>query len=199
MSDMTSPPIHEVSPGTLVRCAQAGDPRAWDELVERFGSLVWWTARRRGLSDADAGDVSQTTWLRCVQSIDKIRDPEAISGWLVTTARREAIRLSKRAGRQVLIGDENEHQLDAIDVRDRTCPDATLITEEEAAGVRQAMKRLPQRGQDLLLMLMEDDRPNYAAIADAFDMPVGSIGPTRARQLERLRSAPELRALAPHG
>lgn len=195
MSDVTSPHICEATTSDLVQRAQHGDALAWDELVERFGSLVWWTARQRGLSNADAADVSQTTWLRCVQSIDKIRDPEAIRSWLVTTARREAIRLSKRAGRHVLVGDEQEHQLDMIDVRDQVSVDTSLIAEEEDRGVRQAMERLPKRGQDLLIALMAEDRPNYTAIAAEFDMPIGSIGPTRARHLERLRQTPEIRAI----
>lgn len=198
MSDMTSAVNQEESPAALVHRAQEGEQSAWDELVERFGSLVYWTARQRGLSDADAADVSQTTWLRCVQFIHTIRDPNAISAWLVTTARREAIRLSKRAGRQVLVGQENEYQFDSVDPSDHVSPDATLIAQDEATRVRRAMERLPRRRQDLMLMLMKEDRPNYEAIAQALDIPVGSIGPTRARQLERLRNTPELQALAMH-
>lgn len=196
--DTTSVVDREELTTALVRRAQEGEQSAWDELVDRFGSLVYWTARQRGLTEADAADVTQTTWLRCVQFIHTIRDPNAIGAWLVTTARREAIRLSKRAGRQVLVGQENEYQFDAIDLSDHVSPDATLIAMDEATQVRQAMERLPPHHQDLMLMLMKEDRPNYEAIAEALGMPVGSIGPTRARQLERLRSTPELQALALH-
>ncbi len=198
MSTMTSQTTQQETPGELVLRAQAGEQQAWDELVERFSSLVWWTARQRGLSNDDAADVCQTTWLRCFQSIGKIRDPEVIGSWLVTTARREAIRLSKRSGRQVLVGQENEDKFDVIDVRDHVDPSSLLVNEEQAEGVRKAMNRLPEQGQNLLTMLMEHDRPNYVTIAETLDMPIGSIGPTRARHIERLRRTPEVLALAAH-
>lgn len=195
MTDMTSPSARDLSTTQLVLRAREGDQIAWDELVERFSSLVWWTARQRGLSEVDAADVSQTTWLRCVQSIEKIREPQAIAGWLVTTARREAIRLSRRAGRQLLVDSEQSQPLDVADPRADVEPDASAIMKEEAEGVRKAIRRLPQRGQDLITALMEDERPNYIAIAEEFSMPVGSIGPTRARQLERLLATPEIQAI----
>lgn len=198
MSAMTPQITQQETPGELVLRAQAGEQQAWDELVERFSSLVWWTARQRGLSNDDAADVCQTTWLRCFQSISKIRDPDVIGSWLVTTARREAIRLSKRSGRQVLVGQENEDKFDVIDVRDHVDPSSLLVNEEQAKEVRKAMNRLPEQGQHLLTMLMEYDRPNYVAIAETLDMPIGSIGPTRARHIERLRRTPEVLALAVH-
>lgn len=181
---------------TWVRAAQKGDQRAWDQLVKRFDPLVLWAARQRGLSAADACDVRQTTWLRCVQSIEKIRDPESIGSWLVTTARREAGRISQHGGRQVLVGQENEHQLEVVDINSNVDPENVFLNEERDISVRNATTRLSERSRKLLVALMEDDRPNYAAIAHKFDMPVGSIGPTRARYLRHLRHTPEILAIA---
>ncbi len=181
---------------TLVRAAQKGDQRAWDQLVKRFDPLVLWAARQRGLSAADACDVRQTTWLRCVQSIEKIRDPESIGSWLVTTARREAGRISKHGGAQVLVGQENEHQLEVVDINSNVDPENVFLNEERDISVRNATTRLSERSRKLLVALMEEDRPNYAAIAHKFDMPVGSIGPTRARYLRHLRHTPEILAIA---
>src|SRR5215831_13070195 len=76
----------------LVDQASAGDSDAWDELVDRFSGMVWAVARGHGLSSADAADVSQTTWLRLVEHLDRIREPERVGAWLATTARHECLR-----------------------------------------------------------------------------------------------------------
>ncbi|HZG95557.1 MAG TPA: sigma-70 family RNA polymerase sigma factor, partial [Mycobacteriales bacterium] len=79
----------------LVRAAADGDQRAWNALVDRFSRLVWAVARQHRLSEADAGDVAQATWLRLVENLASLREPEAVGGWLATTARREALRVIK--------------------------------------------------------------------------------------------------------
>jgi len=87
----SQPSLHE-----LVRSARAGKVEAWNAIVDRFAGLVWAIARRHRLSDADAADVSQTTWLRLVEHLDRIEDPDRIGGWLATTARRESLRVLRR-------------------------------------------------------------------------------------------------------
>jgi RNA polymerase sigma factor (sigma-70 family) len=87
--------------GDLVRCAGAGDFDAWNELVNRFAGMVWTVARRHRLNAADAADVSQTTWLRLVEQLNRIEHPERVGGWLATTARRESLRVLRLADRQV--------------------------------------------------------------------------------------------------
>ena len=87
--------------GELVRAAAAGDQRAWEALVGRFGGLVWSVARAHGLSRADAADVSQTAWLRLVEHLHRLRDPERVGTWLASTARHEALRILRRGRRQV--------------------------------------------------------------------------------------------------
>src|SRR5206468_5582762 len=84
----------------LVRAAAGGDEAAWNALVDRFSSLVWATARAHRLSRDDAADVAQTTWLRLVEHLDRIREPERLGAWLATTARHESLRVIRRGGRE---------------------------------------------------------------------------------------------------
>ena len=95
----------------LVRAAAEGDQQAWDALVDRFAGLVWAIARAHRLSPADAADVSQTTWLRLVEHLGRIRDPERVGAWLAATARHECLRVIRHAGRFVADGDVD---LDAV-------------------------------------------------------------------------------------
>src|ERR1700675_1391580 len=90
-----------VSVGDLVRSAGAGASDAWNELVNRFAGMVWSVARRHRLNASDAADVSQTTWLRLVEHLNRIEHPERVGGWLATTARRESLRVLRLADRQV--------------------------------------------------------------------------------------------------
>src|SRR6266550_245386 len=89
----------------LLEAAAGGDQDAWNTLVERYSRLVWAVARGHRLSQADAADVTQATWLRLVEHLDGIKEPERLGAWLATTARREALRQIRRAGRDVPVGD----------------------------------------------------------------------------------------------
>jgi RNA polymerase sigma factor (sigma-70 family) len=172
----------------LVRAAAAGDQRAWEGLIGRFGGLVWSVARAHGLSRADAADVSQTAWLRLVEHLDRLRDPERVGTWLASTARHEALRTLRRARRQLPVGDDAE--LDAELERSRPpvdSPEARMLAAERSDILWRAFAALPSRCQALLRVLMADPPPSYQQVAVAMDMPVGSIGPTRGRCLDRLR------------
>ena len=181
--------------GALVRAAADGDQAAWAALVERFSGLVWAVARAHRLSRADAADVSQTTWMRLVEHLGDIRDPERVGAWLSATARHECLRVIRKSGRAVPTELDDDRLADS---------DAEVVFELEArldAAQHQealwaAFERLPERGRALLRVLMADPAPSYAEAAAALGMPVGSLGPTRARCLERLRNSPELAALA---
>jgi RNA polymerase sigma factor (sigma-70 family) len=166
----------------LVESAAAGDPTAWDTLVDRYAGLVWAVIRGHRLSGADAADASQTTWLRLVEHVDSLTDPARVGAWLATTARRECLRILRTSGRQIPYGDD----LPEPDC-DEDSVDEDLLRNERDALLWEAFGRLPQRDQTLLRMLVADPAPSYREIADALDMPIGSIGPTRARCLERLR------------
>jgi RNA polymerase sigma factor (sigma-70 family) len=169
--------------GALVRAAQAGDEGAWAELVERFARMVWATARSFGLSASAASDVSQTTWLRLAEHVDGLRDPDRVGGWLATTARREAMRVSRLESRVVLIDPWTE--LAAMPASGDL--DEEFKRGEQSAAVQEALGGLSSRCRDLLLALVADPPLSYVDVGSQFDMPIGSIGPTRARCLERLR------------
>lgn len=167
----------------LVRSAALGDQAAWNELVGRFEALVWSTARAHRLSRADAADVAQTVWLRLVENLDRIREPERLPGWIATTARRESLRFLRLNGRELPSDDELEYE-HAPDEP----PILALLTEERDTALWRSFAKLGARCQALLRLLVAEDEPSYEAIGAALDMPIGAIGPTRARCLEKLRS-----------
>lgn len=169
----------------LIGRVRAGDQTAWDMLVTAYVGLVWAITRNHRLSHGDASDVSQTTWLRLVENLDRLDDPSRVGAWLATTARRECLRTLRLSGRQVLVEDEAE--LDRGSDTQQPEVDAPLLREEEAAAVRVAFAKLPDRCQQLLSLLMADNPPSYEELSAALAMPIGSIGPTRGRCLEKLR------------
>jgi len=171
----------------FLRAAAAGDENAWNMLVDRYASLVWSVIRAHRLSGADAADASQTTWLRLVEHADGLTDPARVGSWLATTARRECLHTLRKAGRQIPFGD------DLPEPPAETPPvDAELLRSERDAQLWEAFGRLAQRDQSLLRMLVAEPAPSYREIAASLDMPIGSIGPTRARCLERLRHEREM-------
>lgn len=169
----------------LLARAAAGERAAWESLVGRYENLLWSVGRAHRLGTADAGDVVQTTWLRLLENLGRIQDPDRLAGWLVTTARRECLRLLRRSGREVVGGID-----DAVaDLADELAPalDAHLLAEERDVALWSCFRHLSQRCQLLLRVLMATDPPAYAEVSTALGMPIGSIGPTRMRCLERLR------------
>ena len=173
----------------LVRAASKGDQRAWEGLIGRFGGLVWSVARAHGLSRADAADVSQTAWLRLVEHLHRLRDPERVGTWLASTTRHEALRTLRRARRQLPVGDEAELEGSGPVV---DSPEARTLAAERSDLLWRAFAALPARCQALLRVLMADPPPSYEEVAAALGMPIGSIGPTRARCLEQLKRRPEI-------
>jgi RNA polymerase sigma factor (sigma-70 family) len=168
----------------LVARASSGDQGAWDEIVARFTSLLWSVARSYRLDSSSASDAVQSTWLRLVESLDSLHDPEALPGWLLTTARREAIRLLRAKGRDVVVGD-----VDSFDAEPSGAAalDSALLQDERDAALWAAFVQLGERCQRLLRVLMAPECPPYAEVASQLGMPVGSIGPTRGRCLNHLR------------
>lgn len=171
---------------TLLLAAQGGSQPAWDTLVERFTALLWGVARAHRLGDADAGDVVQTTWLRLVEHLGRIEDPERLPGWLATTARHECLRALRRSRREQPTADDGDAPYDLPDLADPL--DARLLADERDVQLWGCFGALSGRCQALLRVLTTDPAPSYAAVSAALDMPVGSIGPTRGRCLERLRA-----------
>jgi RNA polymerase sigma factor (sigma-70 family) len=170
----------------LVRAAGAGDLAAWDAIVQRYVALLWAVALRHGLSESDAADVVQTTWLRLLEHIDDIRDPSRLGSWLATTAQRESLRCIAHRRRNVLGDDPG-----TFDGPDRLLPppDEALIAGEMAAAARSAMDTLPPTWRSLIELLIRDPTPSYEEIGANLGVPIGSIGPTRGRCVRRLRAA----------
>jgi RNA polymerase sigma factor (sigma-70 family) len=168
----------------LVRRARAGDAGAWDALVERLGSRVWAVARAQGLNRADADDVFQITWMRLVTHLDAIREPERVSAWLAATARHESFRVLRRNGRQIPSGDDEDFEGTVLLEQPL---DARILADERQKAVWDAVATLPPHCQRLMRLLMADPPFTYEQITELLDMRPGSIGPTRARCLEKLR------------
>jgi RNA polymerase sigma factor (sigma-70 family) len=177
----------------LVDRVCGGDQEAWNELIERYAPLVWSICVRYQLERQDIDDVGQSVWLLLVENIGELREPAALPGWLATTTKHECLRIVRDARRR---------DRQALPPEDQMPPDvsATVIEQEiiEAevnAALRAAFAELPASCHELLSLLISDPPPGYAEISRKLDMPVGSIGPTRARCLDRLRRSPHLTAV----
>jgi RNA polymerase sigma factor (sigma-70 family) len=180
----------DLSVAELVDLAKGGDHTAWDELVDRFAPLVWSVCQRLGMSREDIEETGQNVWLILVESLGSLREPAALPGWLATTTRRECIRVLRgrrlREQRELPADDEVGAAPGDTDI------ESSLLAEERDHALREGFRQLPERCQRLLAMLMADPRLSYAEIGRSMDMPVGAIGPNRARCLDKLRRCPAL-------
>lgn len=166
----------------LARSAE-GDQAAWGSLVTRFTPLLWAVARAHRLPESDAADVVQGTWLRLVENLGRIREPERVGAWLATTCRRECLSVIRRGTREQPV----DHTR-MIDLRDDGAEhvDADLLRRERDALLWSVFEGLSDPCRRLLRVLLADPPPSYDEVSAALDMPVGSIGPTRGRCLRRL-------------
>jgi len=177
----------------LVSRAAAGDQGAWNEIVERYSPLVWAICLRYQLDRQDIDDVGQSVWLLLVEKLGSLREPAALPGWLATTTQRECLRVLRDSRRH----DHTELPEDQLPPD----PDATLIEDlivaaERDAALRAAFAELPRTCREMLAMMICDPPCHYEDISAALNMAVGSIGPIRARCLDRLRRSPHVIALA---
>jgi RNA polymerase sigma factor (sigma-70 family) len=168
----------------LVRRAAVGDRSAWERLVDQYARLIWAITRDFKLAESDAADVFQATWLRLLEHIDRLEQPARVGSWLAATARNECLR-SMAARKRVMLVQDDATLKD--DVTGESEVDERLLAEESAQAVRDALSCLPGKWRRLVELLMADPPASYAEISDQLDLPVGSIGPTRGRCLERLR------------
>jgi RNA polymerase sigma factor (sigma-70 family) len=179
-----------ISEAELVDLCLRGDECAWSELVSRYQGLIYSVPRRMGLSPDDSADVFQRVCILLYQRLGAIRDPERLGGWLLTTASREAVRVGRRARRDVsLDGDDLEGSHRQRDIRDLTpLADDVCAELERAQLLRSALADLSARCRTILAeFLREDATDSYRDIARRLGIPIGSIGPTRARCLAQLR------------
>ena len=176
----------------LVTRASGGDQDAWYELVDRYASLVYTICTRYRLSNHDIEDVGQNVWLLLVEQLGKLREPAALPGWLATTTARECLRVVTAASKAERLGTGLD---DSVIFVDDAVIDEEILVAERNAALRVAFAELPPRCQRLLAMLISDPPHSYAEIHRELDIPVGSIGPQRARCLERMRRSSALAAL----
>ncbi|HEY2957416.1 MAG TPA: sigma-70 family RNA polymerase sigma factor [Actinomycetota bacterium] len=169
--------------GDLVQAAAAGDRHAWDLVVDRFSGLLWSVAAGYRLSQADAADVFQATWLKLLENLGNLRDPERVGAWLATTARHECLRALRRLDRFRPVSDERELEPEGAGPPP---PEVMVLESERNRALWKAFAQLSERCQRLLRVVVVVSPP-YEEAAAALEMPVGSIGPTRARCLARLR------------
>jgi RNA polymerase sigma factor (sigma-70 family) len=169
--------------GELLTLAKSGDKVAWSELVDRFSQMVWSIARSFRLDEATAKDVSQTVWLRLVENIERIDDPERLPGWLATTCRREALRVQNLRDRVI----PTEFEYDVPD--ERPSLESMLVEDEEAREVVAAFEVISEDCRQLLRLLSTDPPLSYEEISELIGRPIGSLGPTRSRCIERLKAA----------
>lgn len=177
-----------VDAAQLVQRASEGDQTAWNAIVDQFSGLLWSVVRAHRLSPSDGAEVIQTTWLRLVENLDRIREPERVGAWLATTTRHECLRFIRRNAREVATSE----------VEGAGAPNGEsivgLLSAERDVALWKAFASLGERCQTLLRILMADVPPSYAEVSASLGMPIGAIGPTRQRCLERLRHDPVLAA-----
>ena len=177
----------------LVDRVGGGDQAAWDELIERYAPLVWSICARYQLDRHDVDDIGQSVWLLLVENIRNLREPAALPGWLATTTKHECLRVLRSAQRHHFAGMPPEDQV----LPEFTAPmiEQEVIEAERNAALRTAFAELPANCHELLSMLIADPPPGYTQISARLGIPVGSIGPTRARCLDRLRRSPHVTAV----
>jgi RNA polymerase sigma factor (sigma-70 family) len=173
----------------LVAAALDGDHASWNALVDRYTPLVLSVVRRHRLQGSDSEDVVQTVWLRLVENLGGIREPAALPGWIVTTARNECLHVIRR-----------QRLASPTDLGEEGWPDgsaepADMLTAERHEALLMALAELPERQRALLLLLIEDPPVPYDEISRRLGLPIGSIGPTRARALARVRAFQAVQAL----
>jgi RNA polymerase sigma factor (sigma-70 family) len=170
---------------------QAGDRAAFDDLVATVTPLMWHTVRGQGVDPTAAEDVVQTVWMSLLHSAENVRDPQTVVKWLLTSARRESWRVTKRTRADVsrtaaIFGVDGEEIL-SIPVQRESLPDEVVLRDTNQQLLWQHVQELPERCRTLIRVIAFADKPDYAQIAESLGMPVGSIGPTRGRCLAKLR------------
>jgi RNA polymerase sigma factor (sigma-70 family) len=175
---------------SLLLRALDGDASAWSQLVAKYSALVYGTALRTGLDAEAAADVAQLVWVALLEGGHAIRDPRALPKWLAVTSRRIALRQIRRS--RAVGGPIPEDYVD-----EGPSAEELLDREQRAAEIRAAAGELSEKCRNLLITLFWSGASDYAAVARELDMPVGSIGPSRARCLARLHKILKRRGFRP--
>jgi RNA polymerase sigma factor (sigma-70 family) len=183
--------VDEPATTELVELAKRGDGEAWRRLVDRYRRVVWSATYGFRFDRATRDDICQLAWMRLVDHLDRIREPERLGGWLATTARRECIAVVRMRARTDVrddVGDEVPAAVPELD--------SSLIRAETTRVVAEAFEELDAACRQLLRLLVAEPPLSYGEISAMLGMPVGSIGPTRARCLEKLGRRPSIRRIS---
>jgi RNA polymerase sigma factor (sigma-70 family) len=179
---------NDSSTADLVAFAKGGDARAWDALVERFAPLIWSICRKYHLDRTDAEDVGQNVWMIFVKHLDSVRDAAALPGWLTTITRRECFKVLRASCKLPASGKAPED----TPAESAASAGHELLLAERSAALHEAFCRLPLSSQRLFTLLIADPPVPYAEISARLGIPIGSIGPSRRRCLEKLRCDPAI-------
>ncbi len=180
----------------VIEAAVAGNQRAWATLYGRFAPLVSTICRRYRLAPSDVEDVSQVVWMRLVQNLGRLREPRALPGWIVSTAKHEALRVLEVRRRTEPADPMIDSRFDARQAAAGGAEvDEHLHRREQRRAVHNGLRQLPPHHQELLMMLTADPQIPYQEISRRLGIPTGSIGPTRARCLRKLRDTSQVQAL----
>jgi len=192
MSTANATTIGYTTTTELLQTALGGNTSAWELLVNRFEPAVAATITGYRLQEADARDAAQRTWLRMLEHGRQIREPEALGGWLRTTAKRECLRIinDRRRVEPRLDAETSERPDPSVDV------EQVAIDADMTRQLRAVLTLIPSRSATLICTLFEGETPGYAEIARSTGIPVGTIGPTRARILRRLRGLIETESVS---
>lgn len=196
MPSRPEPSLVEYDDEQLISLCLDGDEAAWEAIVVRYRRLVYSIPLKMGLGEEVAADVFQSVCLRLLEHLAKLNDRGKLASWLITTTTRECWRTSNRSRREAPIGEGGDASGDAPprpELADpRPLADEEQVQLAEAQRLRQAVEALPDRCRSLVeLLYYAEDRPSYEEISRRLGMPVPSIGPTRARCLEKLRKLME--------
>lgn len=182
------PPIVDLP--AVVDAAARGDQEAWEALIHQFSGLVASVTWSYRLAAADAADVAQSVWLSLFENIGRIRDPRALAGWIRTVTQNTCRRHLRRAGRELpSVAHDVDLAVPAEPVEDK------LLEAQRKAALARALRSLPSKQRSLMQVLIQDPAPSYEDASAMLGMAIGSVGPTRQRSIDRLRSHAELVAL----
>jgi RNA polymerase sigma factor (sigma-70 family) len=182
--------LAEIEDEDLLRACLGGEELAWNELIDRYSALIYSIPLKYGLGDADAADVFQSVWVTLLEKLGSIRAPRGLAAWIITTTSRQCLAVARQRRR-----DQQRSMAVRVATADVELVDPDLLPEEELLGlerervIRMAIKQLPEACRHLIDALFTDgpDHTSYQRLADSLGMPMNSLGPTRARCLEKLR------------
>lgn len=183
--------LDEPDTATLLLAAEQGDKLAWEQILLRYGGLVSAVVRSCRLQDADALDAIQMTWLRLMTNLHRVQDPARLGGWLATTARRECLSILRQSKHT----EYRDEVTFGTAVSPIPGPEQSFLAAETVLALRNLIAELPLRGRTLLEALFSECPRPYAEIARTIGIPIGSMGPARARALRQLRRMLEERGL----